>query len=118
MSLALYADHNVDRAIVGGLRARGMDVLMAIEDGFDQRADEEIFERATALARVVLTNDKDFLAIAHRWQRDGHRFTGLIRARQEVASISAVIEDIEIIAKLKEPHQMESHIDYVPFPSG
>jgi hypothetical protein len=118
MSLPLYIDHNVDRAIVAGLRARGIDVLTAMEDGFDTHDDEAVFERATALGRVAVTNDKDFLAIAHRWQDDGHYFTGLIRARQDRVSLGAVIEDIELIAKLKEPREMENHIDYVPFSVG
>jgi hypothetical protein len=33
MSLALYMDHHVPRAITIGLRLRGVDVLTAYEDG-------------------------------------------------------------------------------------
>lgn len=81
MSLPLYFDHNVDRAIVDGLRARGISVLTAKEDGFDTRPDEAVFEWATELGHVAVSNDEDFLAIAHRWQREGHHFVGPIRAR-------------------------------------
>jgi len=36
MSLALYMDHHVPRTITQGLRARGVDILTAYEDGSDQ----------------------------------------------------------------------------------
>ena len=114
MSLALYFDHNVDRAIVEGLRARGVDALTAMEDGMDRRPDELVFQRATDLGRVTVTNDSDFLAIARRWQREGHYFAGLIRAHQDGISIGDVIEDIEIIAKVKEPNEMANYIEHVP----
>jgi hypothetical protein len=35
MAVALYMDHQVERAITSGLRLRGVDVLTAYEDGGD-----------------------------------------------------------------------------------
>ena len=34
-------------------------------------SDDELLTRATALGRVLLTQDADFLEIAARWQRQG-----------------------------------------------
>jgi hypothetical protein len=115
MSLPLYFDQNVDQAIVEGLRARGIDVLTAKEDGMAVAADELVFRRATSLGRVVVSNDNDFLRIAHRWQADGTYFAGLIHATQFAVSIGDVIEDVEIIAKVKAPHEMANKIEYVPY---
>jgi hypothetical protein len=39
-------DHNVVRAVVEGCRGRGLDVLTAFEDGWHERSDTEILERA------------------------------------------------------------------------
>jgi len=116
VSVALYFDHNVDLAIVEGLRARGVDVLTAREDDASTLDDELLLERATALGRVLVTNDKDFSAITGRWYREGRHFAGLIRARQEGVSVDAMIHDLEIIAKVMEPEQMIDQIEYVPFP--
>ncbi|HEY4564743.1 MAG TPA: DUF5615 family PIN-like protein, partial [Thermoanaerobaculia bacterium] len=46
MSLALYMDENVPRAITGGLRLRGIDVLTVQEDGLSGLADPEVLDRA------------------------------------------------------------------------
>ena len=99
------------------LRARGVAVITAMEDGMDREPDELVFLRATELGRVAVSNDSDFLEVAHRWQHEGHHFAGLIRVRQDNVSIGEVIEDIEIIVKVKEPDEMANSIEYVPFRS-
>jgi predicted nuclease of predicted toxin-antitoxin system len=118
VSVPLYFDHNVDLAIVAGLRRRGVDVLTAREDGAHTTDDEILLERATALGRVLVSNDKDFSAITARWYREGRHFTGLIRTRQENISIGMMIDDLEIIAGIMEPGEMIDQIEYVPFPPG
>ncbi|MGO9113014.1 MAG: DUF5615 family PIN-like protein [Thermoguttaceae bacterium] len=47
MSIALYFDHNVRGAIVHGLRQRGVDVLVAIEDSYAEAEDPDVLARAT-----------------------------------------------------------------------
>jgi hypothetical protein len=118
MSVPFYFDHNVDLAIVAGLRLRGVDVLTAREDGRDTLDDERLLERATALGRVLVSNDKDFSAITARWRRQGRHFAGLVRAKQEGVSIGVMIHDLEIIAKVMEPEDMVDQTEYVPFPIG
>ncbi|HVR29317.1 MAG TPA: hypothetical protein VMS86_07245 [Thermoanaerobaculia bacterium] len=44
MSLRLYFDHNVSRAISQGLRLRGVDVITASDDGAERLADAEELE--------------------------------------------------------------------------
>ena len=55
MSLRLYMNYHVPSAITRGLRDRGVDVLIAAEDGTRQLPDEELLDRATALGRVLVT---------------------------------------------------------------
>lgn len=57
---ALYADENVPRAVVRALRGVGHDVLTAVEDGRANQGipDPEVLDRATALGRAVLTNNR------------------------------------------------------------
>jgi hypothetical protein len=116
VSLPLYFDHNVNRLIIAGLRRLGVDVLTAEEDGTATYADERLLERATELGRVLVSNDKDLLVIARRWQREGRFFPGLVRTRQRNISVGVMIEHLALIAEAMAPHEMANQIQYVPFP--
>jgi predicted nuclease of predicted toxin-antitoxin system len=65
-----YFDENVPGAIVEGLRQRGIDVLTAQEDGFDETPDPLVLDRAGELGRVLFTRDDDFLREAAARLRD------------------------------------------------
>ncbi len=59
MSIALYMDVHVHRAITTGLRMRGVDVITAQEDGYRRALDPDLLDRATALGRVLFSQDDD-----------------------------------------------------------
>ena len=69
MSVRLYMDVHVPRAITEGLRLRDIDVLMAQEDGAGALTDPELLDRAAALGRVLFTRDADLLVEATQRQR-------------------------------------------------
>lgn len=71
MSISLYMDVHVRRAVTEGLRLRGVDVLTAQADGADGFADPELLDRATELGRVLFTQDDDLLREAKRRQQTG-----------------------------------------------
>jgi predicted nuclease of predicted toxin-antitoxin system len=60
MSVALYMDEHVHRAITVGLRLRGMDVLTAQDDGQRNTPDNVLLDRAAELGRVLFSQDEDF----------------------------------------------------------
>jgi predicted nuclease of predicted toxin-antitoxin system len=80
VSFPLYMDHHVPRVITQGLRARGVDVLTAFEDGTDRLSDSDLLDRAGQLGRVLFTQDYDFLAETARRQQQGKFFRGVILA--------------------------------------
>jgi Domain of unknown function (DUF5615) len=57
MSVHLYMDVHVRRAVTAGLRLRGVDVLTAQEDGNRELLDPELLGRATELGRVLFTQE-------------------------------------------------------------
>lgn len=59
-------DENVPRAITGGLRLRGVDVLTVQEDGRRGLDDPRVLDRATELGRVLFSQDEDLLVEARR----------------------------------------------------
>jgi predicted nuclease of predicted toxin-antitoxin system len=61
VSVALYMDVHVRRAVVIALRLRSVDVLTAQEDGSEELEDDRLLQRATELARVLVSQDEDLL---------------------------------------------------------
>jgi len=100
MSLSFYMDEHVHRAITSGLRLRGVDVLTVQEDGLKGKDDDEIFDRATELQRVLFTQDDDFLVEANSRQQQSVYFPGVIYGHQMMVSIGEYIRDLELIAKI------------------
>jgi len=107
-------DEHVRSAVTEGLRMRGIDVLTAQEDGREGADDAEILDRATALGRIVFTQDDDYLREASRRQSVGEPFAGLIYAHQLGVSIRQCIEDIELYSKAGETQDISNQVVFLP----
>ena len=114
MSFAFYADHNVDRRIVSGIRLLGVDVVTALEDGRDEELDPNLLDRATQLSRLFVTHDKGFFAEGARRHRSGERFYGIIYAPQQTRMIGRYIEDLAIISELGEAEEFVYAVKVLP----
>ena len=114
MSVGLYFDVHVRRAITNGLRVRGVDVLTAQEDGAAEYEDPELLDRSTALSRVLFTQDDDLLREAKRRQQVGKTFTGVVYAHQLNVSIGQCIADLELIAQASELGEWVNCTEYLP----
>ena len=100
MSLALYMDQHVPKAITVGLRLRNVDVLTAYEDGASLLADSELLDRATAHGRVLFSQDTDLVAEAACRQRLGIPFSGNIYAHQRRVSIGQCVEELTFLLRV------------------
>ena len=80
MSVKLYMDVHVHRAITDGLRLRGVDVLTAQSDGSATLSDTDLLNRATTLGRVLFSQDFDSLREAARRQQSNDPFAGVVFA--------------------------------------
>ena len=80
MTVALYMDEHVHRAITTSLRLRGVDVLTAQDDGRRHVPDRVLLDRATELRRVLFSQDEDLLAEANHRQREAIPFAGVVYA--------------------------------------
>jgi hypothetical protein len=75
-------DVHIPRAITNGLRRRGVEVITAQEDGTAELDDPPLLDRPTELNRPLYSQDDDLLAEAHRRQRSGESFSGVIYSHQ------------------------------------
>jgi hypothetical protein len=114
VSLGLYMDVHVHIGITLGLRRRGVDVLTAQEDGTTTLADPDLLDRATALGRVLISQDRHLLAEAAQRQRAGQTFAGLIFVHQGTIGIGPCIDELELIAKIEEHADLADRVRYLP----
>lgn len=80
----------------------------------DRADDESLLKRAMELSRVVFTQDLDFFAIARSWMEVGRDVAGVICARQMGITIGEAIRDLELMAVLLEPEEMQNRVEWIP----
>ena len=114
MSVTLYMDVNVRRAVTDGLRLRGAEVLTAQEDGTREVEDDVLLDRATELGYVLFTQDEDLLREAAQRQERGEAFAGVIYAHQLQVTVGQFIRDLEVIALAGEPEDFANRVEYLP----
>lgn len=115
MSLHLYMDVHVRRAVTEGLRLRGVNVLTAQEDGAAELSDSQLLDRSSVLGRILFTQDDDLLAEARMRQSNGEPFVGLAYAHQLNISVGQCIAALELIAKATDYADWGSQVIYLPF---
>jgi predicted nuclease of predicted toxin-antitoxin system len=107
-------DVHVRWAITDGLRRRGVDVVTAQEDGAARLDDPPLLDRVSELGRVLFSQDEDLLREATRRQATGEHFSGVIYSHQLRITIGQAIRDLDLIAKVYEPSDMENRVEYLP----
>ena len=107
-------DVHIPYAVTYALRLRGLDVLTAQENGAGQLTDAALLNRATNLARVLVSQDDDLLREATVRQRSGRSFLGLIYAHPLDATIGQCIEDLELVVRASGSAEWVSRVMYLP----
>ncbi len=103
-----YTDENVSRAVVMGLRRRGVDVLTVAEAGNLGASDEEIFRMARDAERVIFTQDDDFLRLAAT--ASDHR--GIVYTAQE-NTVGEIIRGLMLIHQVLEAEEMVGQVEFL-----
>lgn len=111
MTVALYMDEHVHRAITTSLRLRGVDVLTAQAEGRRHVPDHVLLDRATELGRVLFS-DEDLLAEANHRQRERIPFAGVVYAHQLQVSIGTCVRELELIAKIANQEDLADRVEY------
>ena len=76
--------------------------------------DADLLNRATALGRVLFSQDEDLLEEATRRQRDGRHFAGVVYAHQLGITIGKAIADLEILAQCGYAEDFADRVEYLP----
>jgi len=94
--------------------AQGVDVLTAQWDDTTRWPDPELLDRASALGRVLVSQDEDLLAEPAQGQRVGCEFAGLIHAHQRSITTARFIDDLELIALGVSSSEMINRAEFLP----
>lgn len=114
MSVAYLMDVHVRWPVTNGLRLRGVDVVTAQEDGCATLDDPDLLDRAATLGRVLFSHDEDLLREAAHRQRHGIPFAGVVYAHFLGISDGTAIQDLQLIAAVYDPVDMENRVEYLP----
>lgn len=106
--IRFYTDEPVARAVVKGLRRRGVDVLTVPEAGTLGVSDAEQLQRARDDERVIFTQDDDFLRLAAA----GADHAGVVYASQERA-VGEIIRGLMVIHEVLEADEMAGRVEYL-----
>ena len=103
--MKIYADENIERSIVEGLRRRKIEVFSARELGYLGKPDEFHIRKASEMKAVILTHDIDFLRIVSR-EEVAHN--GIIFSHSKNVSVGQCIRRVELIARVLTDKIMEN----------
>ena len=107
-AIRFYTDEHVARAVVRGLRQRGVDVLTAAEVGLLGAKDTDHLALAKSQARVIITQDDDFL----RLHAAGVEHAGIVCAAQGTR-VSELIRSLMLVHDILEADDMDGHVEFV-----
>jgi len=113
VKIKIYADENVNGAIVNGLKRRGVEIQSTYEVGNLGNSDEEQLEFAVAQHACLFTHDDDLFTIADHWQKIGKEHFGIIFVHQEKLTIGEIISRIKLIVDILSPEEMKNHIEFL-----
>lgn len=108
-AISLYLDENLTPKIAAQLRQKGIDVVTVLELGLTGDTDVNHLVRATAMERVLVTADIDFLRLA----ADGMEHTGIVFGIQEDNSIGDWVKALELICFVYTAEEMKNHVEYL-----
>jgi predicted nuclease of predicted toxin-antitoxin system len=108
-TIRFHLDENCDPRIAVGLRLHGVDVTTTPDAGLFQASDAEQLAYAVAQARVVVTQDADFLRMAAA----GQASAGIAYYPREGRSIGKVIRALLQIWEVYEPEEMRNRVEFL-----
>ena len=104
-AVKFYLDENLSPEIRNQLRLQGIDVIR----GPLRAKDTRHLHRATAMGRVVCTEDRDFLRLAS----SGIEHAGIIRGRQRRHSIGDWVKYLQLVHAACDAEEMRNTVSFV-----
>ncbi len=91
------------------LRERGIDVTTAEDAGLQSAPDLDHLEYARRKARVIFSQDADFLAL----HKAGHPHAGIVYCRQQSRTIGQIVRALAQLWELCDADDLAGHVEFI-----
>ena len=114
-AIRLYFDvDSLERAVLIGLRARGVDAATALEAGMTEAMDEEQLEFARSQGRVLFSfNVSHFCHLHSEYLSHGRLHAGIIVAPQQRYSVGERIRRLLSLVAAKTAEEMQDRLEFL-----
>lgn len=115
MNIRIYIDEDaMDKDLVRALRARGVDVITALEAGMIERRDSEHLEYAATQGRALYGfNIGDFSRLHTAYLSEGKAHAGIILAQQQHYSVGEQMRRILHLVAAKPAEEMANQVEFL-----
>lgn len=104
----------MQRALVRALRARGIDVVTALDENMIEVADREHLEFATKLNRVLVShNVGDFYHLHSLFLQEGQTHAGIILSPQQRYSVGGQLRRLLRLIATKSATDMQNNLEFL-----
>jgi Domain of unknown function (DUF5615) len=107
-------DVHIPAGIPSILRARGVDLLTAQEDGADELVDDLLLDRSSELERALFTYDQGFTRLVAARQRMAAPFYCVFVARDDPSQVRLYAEWLEMYASLADSDHVRGRLIFIP----
>jgi predicted nuclease of predicted toxin-antitoxin system len=105
--IRFHLDENIAPGVAVGLKFRGIDVTTTNDVGLAGARDDAQLSFATASARVIVTQDDDFL----RLHSEGFEHAGIVFCTGK--SIREIVRGLALIHDVLRPDEMAARVDFL-----
>lgn len=115
MRIRLYIDEDsMSRDLVRALRARGVDVTTALDEGMVGREDQEHLEYAAGQGRVLYSfNRRDFYRLHTLYLAQGKTHAGIILAHQQRYSIGEQVRRLLRLSATEPAEDIRNRVEFL-----
>ena len=115
MAISLFLDEDsMDKALVLALRARGIDVVTALDADMIAKSDEQQLDYATRENRVLCSfNVSDFFRIHSSYLDSGIAHAGIIVSRQQQYSVGEIMRRLLRLISELTPAEMRNRMEFL-----
>jgi len=106
--VTFYADENISKAIISGVRRRGVSIISTPEAKNLGISDEEHFKYAISNQYVLLTRDDDFLKLASL----SEYHSGIAYARMGI-TVGQIVSTVLLISETMDRESVQNQIMYL-----
>lgn len=106
--IRFYADEQIARAVIHGVRERGIDILSTPEARMLGASDEDHLALANRLGRVLVTQDRDFI----RLHATGFAHSGIMFAKPHF-SIGEIVSKLVLFHATVDAQEMHSRLEFL-----